>query len=80
MGSGALQRRLRAGEFAITAEITPPLSADPQELMDRALPLRGHADAVNVTDGASARAPGYADGGGIAGAQRLGAGTAADLS
>jgi methylenetetrahydrofolate reductase (NADPH) len=56
MGSGALQRRLRAGEFAITAEITPPLSADPQELMDRALPLRGHADAVNVTDGASARA------------------------
>jgi methylenetetrahydrofolate reductase (NADPH) len=56
MGSGALERRLRAGEFAITAEITPPLSADPQDLMDRAIPLRGLADAVNVTDGASARA------------------------
>jgi methylenetetrahydrofolate reductase (NADPH) len=56
MGSGALERRLRAGEFAITAEITPPLSADPQDLMERALPLRGLADAVNVTDGASARA------------------------
>jgi methylenetetrahydrofolate reductase (NADPH) len=56
MGSGALERRLRAGEFAITAEITPPLSAAPRDLMVRALPLRGHADAVNVTDGAGARA------------------------
>jgi methylenetetrahydrofolate reductase (NADPH) len=56
MISGVLQRRLRAGEFAITAEITPPLSADPQDLLERALPLRGLADAVNVTDGASARA------------------------
>ncbi len=56
MTSGALERRLRAGDFAITAEITPPLSADPQDLLERALPLRGLADAVNVTDGASARA------------------------
>ncbi|HEY3808428.1 MAG TPA: methylenetetrahydrofolate reductase [Steroidobacteraceae bacterium] len=56
MTSGALERRLRAGEFAITAEITPPLSADPQDLVERTVPLRGLADAVNVTDGASARA------------------------
>jgi methylenetetrahydrofolate reductase (NADPH) len=56
MSSGALERRLRAGEFVVTAEITPPLSADPQALLDIALPLRGVADAVNVTDGASARA------------------------
>ena len=56
MSSVALERRLRAGEFVITAEITPPLSADPQALLDMALPLRGVADAVNVTDGASARA------------------------
>jgi methylenetetrahydrofolate reductase (NADPH) len=56
MSSVALERRLRAGEFVITAEITPPLSADPQDLLDQALPLRGLADAVNVTDGASARA------------------------
>ena len=34
MSSGALERRLRAGEFVITAEITPPLSADPQALLD----------------------------------------------
>jgi methylenetetrahydrofolate reductase (NADPH) len=56
MSSVALERRLRAGEFVITAEISPPLSADPQDLLDLALPLRGVADAVNVTDGASARA------------------------
>ncbi|HEY4972118.1 MAG TPA: methylenetetrahydrofolate reductase [Steroidobacteraceae bacterium] len=56
MSSVALERRLRAGEFVITAEITPPLSADPHDLLDLALPLRDIADAVNVTDGASARA------------------------
>jgi methylenetetrahydrofolate reductase (NADPH) len=56
MSSVALERRLRAGEFVVTAEITPPLSADPQDLLDVALPLRGLADAVNLTDGASARA------------------------
>jgi methylenetetrahydrofolate reductase (NADPH) len=56
MSSGALERCLRAGRFAITAELTPPLSADPQDLLERALPLRELADAVNVTDGASARA------------------------
>jgi methylenetetrahydrofolate reductase (NADPH) len=56
MSSVALERRLRAGEFVITAEISPPLSADPDDLLALALPLRGLADAVNVTDGASARA------------------------
>jgi methylenetetrahydrofolate reductase (NADPH) len=56
MTVGALERRLRAGDFAITAEVTPPLSADPQALLEKALPLRGLVDAVNVTDGASARA------------------------
>ncbi len=56
MDSGALERRLRAGEFVVTAEITPPLSADPQALLEQALPLRDLADALNVTDGASARA------------------------
>ena len=40
----------------MTAEIAPPASGDPQALLARALPLRGLADAVNVTDGAQARA------------------------
>jgi methylenetetrahydrofolate reductase (NADPH) len=56
MSGSALQRRLAAGEFAITAEITPPLSADPQAFLEKVRPLAGLADAVNVTDGASARA------------------------
>jgi methylenetetrahydrofolate reductase (NADPH) len=56
MIDGVVERRLRAGEFAVTSEITPALSADPQTLLEKALPMRGLADAVNVTDGASARA------------------------
>jgi methylenetetrahydrofolate reductase (NADPH) len=56
MIDGVLERRLRAGEFAVTSEITPALSTDPQALLEKALPMRGLADAVNVTDGASARA------------------------
>jgi methylenetetrahydrofolate reductase (NADPH) len=50
-----LERALRGHQFAITAEITPPVSCNAQDLLDKALPLRGLADAVNVTDGASAR-------------------------
>jgi len=52
----ALDRALKAGEFVITAEIAPPVSTDPADLLARALPLRGLATAVNVTDGAGAKA------------------------
>ncbi len=48
--------RLASGDFIITSEITPPTSLDPQALLAKALPLKELADAVNVTDGASARA------------------------
>src|SRR5476651_240669 len=50
-----LQEKLRAGRFVITAEVTPPVSADRGELLAKALPLKGLADAVNITDGAGAR-------------------------
>jgi methylenetetrahydrofolate reductase (NADPH) len=50
-----LQARLRAGDFVITAEITPPVSTDPAEFLRRAMPLKGLATAVNVTDGAGAK-------------------------
>jgi methylenetetrahydrofolate reductase (NADPH) len=50
-----LEKLLRAGGFAITAEVTPPVSCDPDDLLRKTLPLRGLADAVNVTDGAGAR-------------------------
>jgi methylenetetrahydrofolate reductase (NADPH) len=40
----------------MTAEVTPPVSCSARDLLAHALPLADLADAVNVTDGASARA------------------------
>jgi methylenetetrahydrofolate reductase (NADPH) len=54
--AGQLEKALASGQFVITAEVTPPVSCDPEELLAKALPLKGLADAVNVTDGAGARA------------------------
>ena len=51
-----LEERLRAGRFAMTVEVVPPVSNDAQDLLLKTAPLRGLADAVNVTDGAGARA------------------------
>ncbi len=51
-----LSDAIAAGRFAVTAEVTPPLSANPDDLLSKASVLKGSVDAVNVTDGASARA------------------------
>ena len=51
-----LKDKLSTTQFVITAEITPPVSSDAADLMAKAAPLKGLADAVNVTDGAGARA------------------------
>jgi methylenetetrahydrofolate reductase (NADPH) len=51
-----LARRLTGGQFVLTAEVVPPVSCDPADLFALALPLQDLADAVNVTDGAGARA------------------------
>jgi methylenetetrahydrofolate reductase (NADH) len=50
-----LQDKLKAKRFVITAEVTPPVTADRGELLAKALALKGLADAVNITDGAGAR-------------------------
>ena len=50
-----LVRSLLDGEFAITAEIAPPLAAGPASLLAKGRALKGLTDAVNVTDGASAK-------------------------
>ncbi len=50
-----LDQALKSGRFVFTAEITPPVSCDRKDLLAKALPLKGLADAVNVTDGAGAR-------------------------
>ncbi|HXM81854.1 MAG TPA: methylenetetrahydrofolate reductase [Burkholderiales bacterium] len=53
--SSDLLTRLQSGDFVVTAEITPAVSTDPAEFISRALPLKGLATAVNVTDGAGAK-------------------------
>jgi methylenetetrahydrofolate reductase (NADH) len=55
-GPRTLEQRLRAGRFVITAELAPPVSCDAEDLRRKAAPLKGLPDAVNVTDGAGARA------------------------
>ncbi len=51
---GRLERVLRAGAFAVTAEIGPPDSADPEEVYERAALFDGCVDAINATDGSGA--------------------------
>lgn len=51
---GRLERVLRAGVFAVTAEIAPPDSADPEEVYERAALFDGCVDAINATDGSGA--------------------------
>jgi 5,10-methylenetetrahydrofolate reductase len=51
---GRLERVLRADEFAVTAELSPPDSADPMDVFERASIFDGWVDAINATDGSGA--------------------------
>lgn len=51
---GRLERVLRSGRFAVTAELNPPDSADPEEVYQAALVLSEVCDAINATDGSGA--------------------------
>ena len=51
---GRLERVLRSGRFAVTAELNPPDSANPQEVYDAALVLSSVCDAINATDASGA--------------------------
>jgi 5,10-methylenetetrahydrofolate reductase len=51
---GRLERVLRMGRFAVTAELNPPDSADPRDVYDRALVLSEVCDAINATDASGA--------------------------
>jgi methylenetetrahydrofolate reductase (NADPH) len=51
---GRLERVLRAGGFAVTAELNPPDSADPREIFDAAQVLADVVDAINTTDSSGA--------------------------
>src|ERR1700755_1071503 len=39
-----LEEKLRAGRFVLTAEVTPPVSADRNDLLATAMPLKGLPD------------------------------------
>lgn len=51
---GRLEKVLRAGLFAVTAELNPPDSADPHDVFDAALVLSQVCDAINATDASGA--------------------------
>jgi methylenetetrahydrofolate reductase (NADPH) len=51
---GRFERVLRAGQFAVTAELAPPDSADPEDVYRRARIFDGYVDAINATDGSGA--------------------------
>jgi len=49
-----LEKVLRSGRFAVTAELNPPDSADPEDVFQAAQPLGEVADAINATDASGA--------------------------
>ena len=55
MKSGSrLERVLRSGRFAVTAELNPPDSANPEEVYQAALVLSEVCDGINATDASGA--------------------------
>jgi methylenetetrahydrofolate reductase (NADPH) len=51
---GRFERVLRTGLFAVTTELDPPDSADPEDVYRRARVFDGYVDAINATDGSGA--------------------------
>ena len=51
---GRLERVLRRGEFAVTAELNPPDSADPEDVYQRAKIFDGWVDGINAVDASGA--------------------------
>lgn len=51
---GRLERVLRRGEFAVTAELNPPDSADPNDVYERVRIFDGWVDAINAVDASGA--------------------------
>ena len=51
---GRFESALRSGKFVVTAEVSPPDSADVQDVLKAANTLGKYADALNVTDGSGA--------------------------
>jgi methylenetetrahydrofolate reductase (NADPH) len=50
----ALEKVLASGQLAVTSECGPPRGAVPEKIREKAGLLRGHVDAINVTDNQTA--------------------------
>jgi len=48
--AGAFEKLLAGGQFAVTADLSPPDSADPEEVYSRARVFDGYVDAITATD------------------------------
>lgn len=51
---GFLEKLLKAGEFTVTTELSPPDSSNPEDVFERARVFDGFVDAINATDGSGA--------------------------
>ncbi len=51
---GQLEKVLRSGRFAITSELNPPDSADPEDVYKAAMILAGFCDGINAVDASGA--------------------------
>ncbi|PZO77820.1 MAG: 5,10-methylenetetrahydrofolate reductase [Mesorhizobium amorphae] len=51
---GRLERVLRRGEFAVTTELNPPDSANPEDVYERARIFEGWVDGINAVDASGA--------------------------
>ncbi|MDN5927454.1 MAG: methylenetetrahydrofolate reductase [Hyphomicrobiales bacterium] len=51
---GRLERVLKRGEFAVTAELNPPDSANPEDVYQRAAVFDGWVDGINAVDASGA--------------------------
>jgi 5,10-methylenetetrahydrofolate reductase len=51
---GRLERVLRRGEFAVTAELNPPDSANPRDVYERVAVFEGWVDGINAVDASGA--------------------------
>ena len=55
MKSGSnLEKILSAGKFAVTGELGPPRGGNASAIAEKAQPLKGMVDAVNITDNQTA--------------------------
>jgi methylenetetrahydrofolate reductase (NADPH) len=55
MKSGSnLEKILSEGKFAVTGELGPPRGTDPNTIKEKAAPLKGMVDSVNITDNQTA--------------------------